>query len=83
SVRLQFGIRSIEVTIVFSDAIKKEDVHLSTNVVKQLGLPLTCGYDLVVQGNKVTIGPFIGILSELTNRKLTEMLPTYKSFVKG
>jgi len=82
-VRLQFGIKTIEVTIHFSDTINEENVHLSTNVVKQLGLPLTCGYDLVVQGDKITIGPFIGILCELTNRKLTEMLPTYKSFVKG
>ncbi|WP_273834086.1 YheC/YheD family protein [Guptibacillus sedimenti] len=82
-VRLQFGIRSVEVTIHFSDAIKKENVYLSTDVLKQLRLPLTCGYDLVVQGGKVTIGPFIGILCELTNRKLTEMLPTYSSFVKG
>ncbi|QHA91087.1 YheC/YheD family protein [Bacillus sp. N1-1] len=82
-VRLQFGIKTIEVTIHFSDTINEENVHLSTSVVKQLGLPLTCGYDLVVQGDKITIGPFIGILCELTNRKLMEMLPTYKSFVKG
>ncbi|MYL64333.1 hypothetical protein GLW07_13330 [Bacillus hwajinpoensis] len=82
-VRLQFGIRSVEVTIDFSDSIKKEHVYLSTNVIQQLGLPVTCGYDLVVLGDKVIIGPFIGILCELTNRKLAEMLPTYKSFVKG
>ena len=82
-VRLQFGIKSIEVTVHHSDSLKKENVHLSTNVIHQLGLPLTCGYDLVIQGDKITIGPFIGILCELTNRKLTEMLPTYKSFVKG
>lgn len=82
-VRLQFGIRLVEVTIRFSETVKKENVYLSKNVVKQLGLPLTCEYNLAVQGDKITIGPFIGILCELTNRKLTEMLPTYRGFVNG
>ncbi|WP_226658970.1 YheC/YheD family protein [Guptibacillus hwajinpoensis] len=83
SVRLQFGIKSIEVIVHHSDSVESETIYLSSHVIQQLGLPLTCAYDVIVQKDKITIGPFIGILCEITNRKLAEMLPTYKSFVKG
>ncbi|MBN8208939.1 YheC/YheD family protein [Bacillus sp. NTK071] len=81
--RIQFGIKSLDVTLYYSDLVKENEVYLSSNVMKQLGILLSCTYELVVQDNKITIGPFIGILSELTNSKVAEMLPTYNSFVKG
>ncbi len=81
--RIQFGIKYWNVTVYHSDYAKEDELHLSTNVIEKLGLPLSCHYDVVVQGDTIIIGPFIGILCELTNKKLVELLPTYKSFVNG
>lgn len=82
-INLQYGIKNTEVTINHANTIKNDTVYLSTTVMQQLGLPLTSSFDLVIQGDKIIVGPYIGILCELTNRKLAEMIPTYKSFVKG
>ncbi|WP_371017994.1 YheC/YheD family protein [Pseudalkalibacillus sp. JSM 102089] len=81
--RIQFGIKYWNVTVYHSDYAKEDELHLSTNVIEELDLPLSCHYDVIVQGDTIIIGPFIGILCELTNRKLVELVSTYKSFVKG
>ncbi len=83
NVQIQFGIMSLYVTLYDSDLVEENEVYLSSNVIKQLGIQISCPYDLVVYENKIMVGPFIGILSELTNKKVAEMLPTYNSFVKG
>lgn len=82
-IKLQYGIREVDVTIHHANTINNDTIYLSTNVMEQLGLPLTSSFDLVAQGDKIVFGPYIGILCELTNRKLAEMITTYKSFVKG
>lgn len=80
---IKFGVKTLKVEVIFSNSLENNQIVLSNNIIDDLRIPLTCFYDILIKENEIVIGPFIGILSELTNKKVAEMLPTYSSFVKG
>ena len=79
---VRFGVKTIEVKVNFMESTDIKDIVLSKNIIDSLGIPITCYYDILIKNNELVIGPFIGILTDFTNKKTTEMLPTYNSFVK-
>lgn len=79
---LTFGVKTVEVKIEVSDSIEGNEVLLSSDLLLELKIPLACSYDILVSDHLIRIGPFIGILTELTDKKVKQMLFTYKSFVK-
>lgn len=82
NVSLLFGVKAVEVKIEVSDSVGGSEILLSDHIIHELQIPLTCSYDILVSDNFIRIGPFIGILTELTDKKVKKMLFTYKSFVK-
>lgn len=79
---LTFGVKAVEVKIEVSDSVEGNEILLSEDIIQKLQIPLTCSYDILLNDNLIRIGPFIGILTELTDKKVEQMLFTYKSFVK-
>lgn len=73
----------MNLTVNHSKHVSEDKIYLSKNIIEELGIPSSCTYEVLESGNQIVIGPFIGILSDLTNKNLAEMLPTYGSFVKG
>lgn len=61
---LHFGMRSHSAIMKFSEEIGKKELVISQNLIKRLVIPAFCRYELIVKGNEVTIGPYIGILME-------------------
>jgi hypothetical protein len=82
-IAIQFGVSRINVDVVRSDEIEGNFITISSDVLQALNLPLSCNYELRFENEILVIGPFIGILAEVTNKKLDQLLLSYNSFVKG
>ncbi|WP_066054178.1 YheC/YheD family endospore coat-associated protein [Robertmurraya korlensis] len=82
NVSLLFGVKTAEVKIEVSDSVEGSEILLSDHLIHELQIPLTCSYDILVGDHFIRIGPFIGILAELTDKKVEQLLFTYKSFVR-
>ncbi|MBM7662841.1 glutathione synthase/RimK-type ligase-like ATP-grasp enzyme [Bacillus mesophilus] len=80
---IQFGVSRIQVDVVISDEIEGNQITISNDVQQALELPLSCQYELRFKNGVLVIGPFIGILAEVTDKKLEPLLRSYTSFVKG
>lgn len=78
----KFGLKSCKVKVKLSNSLNENNLLVSEHVLKLLKIPHTSKYSIRLQTNELIIGPYIGILAELTNQKLAILLPTLTSFLK-
>jgi len=78
---LEYGQKNYSVHVSISEELEENQLLLSTDILKQLKIPLTSAYCLCTVGNKLIIGPYIGILAELSGKVLAELVPTLSSFL--
>lgn len=71
---VQFGTKMVEVRVIPSLALGKYEIEIPNTMVEQLTIPLMCRYELMLKENRLTLGPFIGILAEPTEAKLMKKL---------
>ncbi|RXT08166.1 YheC/YheD family protein [Ammoniphilus sp. CFH 90114] len=76
-VLLSFGATTREITIILSNQISPHHFAVSSEVIGSLKIPLTCRYELYKIGNKLLLGPFIGILFNTNNPNLSQGLSAY------
>ncbi len=82
SAQLFFGIKSVIVRIQASEDLQTNEILLSDNIIKQLGIPLYCDYVLNVNSDHIILGPFIGILASYTELALDRQILDLASYVK-
>ncbi|MCM3439689.1 hypothetical protein [Metabacillus halosaccharovorans] len=82
TMKLYFGQHFISVKIQLSDDIEANEILLSDNILEYLKVPLYCYYQLNVQSDRLILGPFIGILANLTEIGLERRLLDLYSYVK-
>lgn len=81
-ITLVYGILSVSVSVYFSDSINNYQLSLSANVIEWLNIPTTSPYEISFSEGEMIIGPFIGILTSVTNEQLHQLTPTLSSYVK-
>jgi hypothetical protein len=80
-----FGNRKHYVRIKLDEEIDQENVMLSKELIDELHLPDYPIYEIRVKENKITIGPYIGLLiskadEDLTNSRLRKMMTYVKEY---
>ena len=80
---LSFGQNSINIKIKPSQELNRNELHLSESIMSQLAIPLFCEYELDIQTDRITLGPYIGILAYLTKTRLDSRLKDLNSYVKN
>lgn len=84
---LSFGNQKHDVKIRMNQEIAQENLLLSRNLIKELHLPDYPVYEIRVNQNEITIGPYIGLLmsneeKRLTSSRLNKMMVYVKEYEK-
>lgn len=82
-----FGNQRQYVNIQLNEEISPEEVLLSKELIDELYLPAYPSYEIGVKGNKIIIGPYIGLLisekdEDLTTSRLRKMLAYVREYSK-
>lgn len=59
---IQFGISSMEANVVISNKVAFDEIVISSNILAGLKIPTFLTYEYRFMGNKIILGPYIGIL---------------------
>lgn len=78
---LEYGQKTRSVQVNRSIELEENHLLVPADVLKHLKIPLTSAYCLRVEGNKLIIGPYIGILADLSGELLAELVRTLSSFL--
>ena len=78
---LEYGQQTQSVYVNSSKALEADCLLLSADILKQMRIPLTSAYCLRIERNKLIIGPYIGILADLSGDVLAELVTTLSSFL--
>jgi hypothetical protein len=60
---LRFGTRSIPINVELSNHLQKNETSLSSDLIEQLKIPLTCSFEIQLKENEIQLGPLIGLLA--------------------
>jgi len=77
---VEFGCAQQQVRIIYQSSLKSYELRLSHDVLTALRIPTSPEYSLKVQGNRLCIGPFIGILAAVEEKTIeygTEYLTSF------
>ncbi len=78
-----FGIKCCEVKVAVSQEIRFDEVILSHEIMEELKIPAFLSYCMVLNKNKIILGPYIGILVEKKEERLKQNVENLKSYVYG
>ena len=78
---LYFGNRNCEVKFLTLKELDVDEMLISINVINKLYIPVFCDFDLLINGNRVILGPHIGILTSKTNAVLDDVVQNHKNYV--
>ncbi|MDN3015349.1 YheC/YheD family protein [Paenibacillus sp. BSR1-1] len=84
-----FGSQSLRAPVYTSHNLQENEVGISSDILDQLNIPLNCHYEILLKGDEIHFGPFIGILagnsSNSLNSQLEDLLDylLYYSEIKG
>lgn len=79
---LNYGIRSTTVEVTFSETINSKEMLISKDSIDNLMLPIYSQYDIRINNENMIIGPYIGILCEISNERLNRIVPSLTSYLK-
>lgn len=79
---IKFGFASAEVEVKIDEQPKDNEIHLSSNIISKLRLPLVCNYNLSVENNNIIIGPLIGIVVGTRKKLLFQKLRLLNNYVR-
>jgi len=79
---VHFGMNSHPAIVNISNKAGNRELHVHEALIAQLAIPTFCRYALVVSGNEVTLGPFIGILMEESRVSRLRDDPCYRPFMR-
>lgn len=80
---ISFGINKRKINIHVEPNLEKNHLILSQNIIEDFQIPLHSIYEIVADDTSVIIGPFIGILTHLTETGHTRLKNDIKSYVKN
>lgn len=80
---LQFGLHRMKVTLLLTRKINSRTIRLSSDVIRTFRLPMTSRFELNYSGNKLQIGPYIGILAEATRVRLLKRKQALTGFTRS
>lgn len=80
---VQFGIKCCEVKVWTSQELEPDEVLLSHEIMENLKIPAFLSYEMALDKNNISFGPFIGMLAERSEERLKEIIDNLKSYVYG
>ncbi|WP_158638485.1 YheC/YheD family endospore coat-associated protein [Metabacillus litoralis] len=79
---LSFGEKTVTIQIQRTPGVKNNEIHLSEEVINHFRIPLFCEYEITFNQDTITLGPYIGIIADLTKKGLIRRLSDLDSYVK-
>ncbi|RKD24585.1 hypothetical protein BEP19_09415 [Ammoniphilus oxalaticus] len=80
-VRLHFGVSSQKMNIRVSSQLRQGEIHISTDSVDRLAIPLQPRYELRRNENGIYLGPFIGFLLTHPSKNVEQYLPYLNDYL--
>lgn len=80
---VRFGIKCCEVKVGTSQELETDEILLSHEIMEKLKIPAFLSYEMALDKNNISFGPFIGILAERSEERLKEIIDNLKSYVYG
>jgi hypothetical protein len=86
---IRFGSQSLNITVQISNDQKENEAKLSSDILDQLNIPLSCHYEILLKDNEIQFGPFIGLLAGYSQNSIKNKLEDlidyliYYSDIKG
>lgn len=78
---VRFGLRSYEVKINTSYEVNKSEILLPRGCCDYFKIPLASRYEMVLCGNEIILGPFIGILAARREEELDKIVDNLSNYV--
>lgn len=78
---LRYGAASAEIRITISPLLRGHEVALSHGLIASLRIPLSSRYEIVVTGNELRLGPYVGFLVSQTMKDLKENLNKISAYL--
>jgi glutathione synthase/RimK-type ligase-like ATP-grasp enzyme len=78
---IRFGIRVYETKLCSSSELRENEILLSNEIIEDLIIPLYGSYDLLLEGNELIIGPYIGMLTAKTEDELSKIVKSLNSYI--
>jgi glutathione synthase/RimK-type ligase-like ATP-grasp enzyme len=78
---IKFGVKCCEAHVKRSQKIKKNEIHLSQDIIDELGIAIFLSYEIFMHKNIIHLGPYIGILSDKKEKKTEEIVNNLNSYV--
>ncbi|PLT27802.1 YheC/YheD family endospore coat-associated protein [Peribacillus deserti] len=79
---LCFGTRRHTIRFQTNSIINKNEMAISLNCFKELGVPEFIKFDLKVEGDNLIIGPYVGLLIGASNKRLLRKLPSLLNYTR-
>lgn len=79
--KMAFGWHRKEVLVRGRELVDGAQVLLSYQVIADLGIPLSPGYELTVCGQQLILGPYIGILATKSESELDETVEVLTNYL--
>ncbi|WP_226665447.1 YheC/YheD family protein [Metabacillus litoralis] len=79
---LSFGETTVTIQIQRTPGVKNNEIHLSEELINHFRIPLYCDYEISFYQNTMVLGPYIGIIADLTKKGLIRRLSDLDSYVK-
>ncbi|WP_167751490.1 YheC/YheD family protein [Lentibacillus salicampi] len=80
---IRFGFTIAEVNINIDTHLESNEIILSKGVIKKLGLPTNCQYNIIVKDSEIIIGPFIGIYIGRYKNTVIQKLRFLDSYIQN
>jgi glutathione synthase/RimK-type ligase-like ATP-grasp enzyme len=80
---IRFGIKCCEVKVGTSQELETDEILLSHEIMEELKIPAFLSYEMALDKNNISFGPFIGMLAERSEESLKEIIDNLKSYVYG
>lgn len=71
TINISVGQRSKKVKIIIKPELNSDEIEISTDVLKNLSIPTDILYQVKIDESGIKIGPVIGLLFAVSNKKLT------------
>lgn len=78
---VRFGIKAFETKVKSSDGLSTNEILLSNDIIKDLIIPLFGSYEILLKGNEIIIGPYIGMLTAKSEDELKKSVNYLTSYV--